>query len=295
MPALTAMFSASVSWRSQAVKNTVSGRRSRQRLAQRVGGGQVRADRDHAGAGLDRGPGQGDDLPAVRGEQVDQGRSGDAGGAGDQGGPGGVLVRHDATLSCRREAAGRHADPPRYAAGGQPVGTGGARLVSAAARRPRGTGRALVILGPSPPEGIPVATLVSERIGQFFVDGDRLEYTEYGARGPLGRPAPRPADAAADARAAGPRDRGRGLPRGDRRPARARPLRPAAGPQGVLDDRLRGAGRRAAGPPRRRPGGDRRHVAGLERVASRWPTSPPNGSAACCWRCRCSTTPWRPA
>jgi pimeloyl-ACP methyl ester carboxylesterase len=26
-----------------------------------------------------------------------------------------------------------------------------------------------------------VATLVSERIGQFFVDGDRLEYTEYGA------------------------------------------------------------------------------------------------------------------
>ncbi len=26
-----------------------------------------------------------------------------------------------------------------------------------------------------------MATLVSERIGQFFVDGDRLEYTEYGA------------------------------------------------------------------------------------------------------------------
>jgi pimeloyl-ACP methyl ester carboxylesterase len=26
-----------------------------------------------------------------------------------------------------------------------------------------------------------VATLVSERVGQFFVDGDRLEYTEYGA------------------------------------------------------------------------------------------------------------------
>jgi pimeloyl-ACP methyl ester carboxylesterase len=26
-----------------------------------------------------------------------------------------------------------------------------------------------------------VATLVSERIGQFFIDGDRLEYTEYGA------------------------------------------------------------------------------------------------------------------
>src|SRR6476659_3449335 len=29
-------------------------------------------------------------------------------------------------------------------------------------------------------EGNLVATLVSERIGQFFVDGDRLEYTEYG-------------------------------------------------------------------------------------------------------------------
>ena len=27
----------------------------------------------------------------------------------------------------------------------------------------------------------PVATLVSERVGQFFVEGDRLEYTEYGA------------------------------------------------------------------------------------------------------------------
>jgi pimeloyl-ACP methyl ester carboxylesterase len=26
-----------------------------------------------------------------------------------------------------------------------------------------------------------VATLVSERVGQFFVEGDRLEYTEYGA------------------------------------------------------------------------------------------------------------------
>ena len=181
MPALTAMFSASVSWRGQAVKNTCVSGAGRQRLAQRVGGGQVRADRDHAGAGLDRGPRQGDDLPAVRGEQVDQGRSGDAGGAGDQGGPGGVLVRHDATLSCRREAAGRHADPPRYAAGGQPVGTGGgpARLSSgSAAARDR---RVLVILGASPPEGIPVATLVSERIGQFFVDGDRLEYTEYGA------------------------------------------------------------------------------------------------------------------
>jgi pimeloyl-ACP methyl ester carboxylesterase len=30
-------------------------------------------------------------------------------------------------------------------------------------------------------EGNLVATLVSERIGQFFVDGDRLEYTEYGS------------------------------------------------------------------------------------------------------------------
>ena len=75
-----------------------------------------------------------------------------------------------------------------------------------------------------------MATLVSERIGQFFVDGDRLEYTEYGAGDRWvvlvhGQLMPRRMHQPL-ARAIA----GRGLPRGDRRPARARPLRPAGGP-----------------------------------------------------------------
>jgi pimeloyl-ACP methyl ester carboxylesterase len=39
----------------------------------------------------------------------------------------------------------------------------------------------VVILGSRQRKEAPVATLVSERVGQFFVEGDRLEYTEYGA------------------------------------------------------------------------------------------------------------------
>jgi hypothetical protein len=41
--------------------------------------------------------------------------------------------------------------------------------------------------------------LLSERIGQFFLDGDRLEYTEYGGCERLGSAAARSADAASDA------------------------------------------------------------------------------------------------
>jgi pimeloyl-ACP methyl ester carboxylesterase len=41
-------------------------------------------------------------------------------------------------------------------------------------------GRA-AILGLTKRQESTVATLVSERVGQFFIDGDRLEYTEYGA------------------------------------------------------------------------------------------------------------------
>ena len=47
--------------------------------------------------------------------------------------------------------------------------------------------------------------LVSERIGQFFHDGHRLEYTEYGGGDSVGRADPRPADAPPDAAAAGAR------------------------------------------------------------------------------------------
>ena len=114
--------------------------------------------------------------------------------------------------------------------------------------------------------------LVSERIGQFFLDGesgrDRLEYTEYGAGDAWvvllhGQLMPRRMHAAA-----GPRAGHRGAPRRHPRPARPRPVRPAGGPAGLLDERLRRAGRRAARPPRRR----RRRSSAVRRWAptSRW-------------------------
>ena len=118
--------------------------------------------------------------------------------------------------------------------------------------------------------------LVSERIGQFFVGEDRLEYTEYGAGDRWvvllhGQLMPRRMHAAA-----GPGARGRGPPRGHPRPARPRPLRPAGGPARLLDDRLRRAGRRAARPPRRRR---RRSIGGTSlgaNVASRSPRIAPD-------------------
>src|SRR3954451_18847251 len=94
--------------------------------------------------------------------------------------------------------------------------------------------------------------LVSERIGQLFVETDtgrdRLEFTEYGAGDawvallpaelmarrmpppPAGAPAP------PDAAAARPRPGRRGPARGHPRPARSRPLRPSGRPAGLLRD-----------------------------------------------------------
>ena len=73
--------------------------------------------------------------------------------------------------------------------------------------------------------------LVSERIGQFFVDAgsgrDRLEYTEYGAGDQWVVLHPRPADAAPHAPAAGPVAGRRGAARGHPRPARATGARTA--------------------------------------------------------------------
>ena len=55
--------------------------------------------------------------------------------------------------------------------------------------------------------------LVSERVGEFFFEGARLEYTEFGVRDRVVILLHAPAVAAPDARAARPPDRRRGLPR----------------------------------------------------------------------------------
>ena len=96
---------------------------------------------------------------------------------------------------------------------------------------------------------------------------DRLEYTEYGSGDAWvvllhGQLMPRRMHAAA-----GPRAGRRGPARRHPRPARPRSLRPARRPARLLDDRLRRAGGRAARPPRGRPGGRRRHLAGRQRLA----------------------------
>ena len=109
-------------------------------------------------------------------------------------------------------------------------------------------------------------TLVSERIGQFFHDGHRLEYTEYGGGDrwvvlihgqlmPRRMHQPLARHLAADGRA-----------RAHRRSPRPRPVRPARRPAAVLDVRVRRAGHH----PARRPGdpvsSDRRHLARCQRL-----------------------------
>ena len=196
-----------------------------------------------------------------------------------------------------RQAPGRHPQQHRRSVVGCGRSTGRTGRRSSRWSSSPATARGspgVATLPPTSPEGVPVATLVSERIGQFFLDGDRLEYTEYGAG-----------------------DRwvvlmhGQLMPRRMHQPlARAiaaegfhvvtvdllghgRSDRPTD-PQGVLHDRVRRAGGRAARPPRRRPGGRRRHLAGRQRRRSRSPSRRPSGCAGCWSRCRCSTTPSRP-
>jgi pimeloyl-ACP methyl ester carboxylesterase len=48
-------------------------------------------------------------------------------------------------------------------------------------RASRLKGDGIAIVGGTRRKGPPVTVLVSERVGQLFVDGDRIEYTEYGA------------------------------------------------------------------------------------------------------------------
>lgn len=101
-----------------------------------------------------------------------------------------------------------------------------------------------------------MARLVSERIGQFFIESDRLEYTEYGAG-----------------------DRWVVLIHGQLMPRRMHePLARAIAAEGfhVVTVDLLGHGRWG------------------RTSRSRWPTPRPNGSGDCCSTCRCSTTPWRP-
>ena len=139
-----------------------------------------------------------------------------------------------------------------------------------------------------------MATLVSERIGQFFVDGDRLEYTEYGAG-----------------------DRWVVLLHGQLMPRRMhQPLARAIAAEGfhVVTLDLLGHGRSDRPPDPQDysmtafgeqvvalldhlgadAGRDRRHVARRQRLARGRRRRPRAGPRAARWRCRCSTTPSRP-
>ena len=241
----------------------------------REGGGDEHAARrtdapagvaeDEQGTGESRGRPPGGDRPAV-GAEVDRADPGRVHQREQREGaqvltvdPDGIhehQCRSDGSITARNRAIG-------HGSGG-PVGSPESRGIP-------GPGTTLLrALVPRCRHGCPQVEhgpLVSERIGQFFHDGHRLEYTEYGGGDRWvvllhGQLMPRRMHQHL-ARAPGRL----GRPRGDPGPARPRALGPARRPAGLLDDRLRRAGGRAARRPRHRAGRHRGYVARGQRLA----------------------------